>query len=67
MMKGILVGLVAVAGSVGLFTLVLGILHLDARYLMGRFYFLSLPLMVVIFALGLWWQLSRERARLARG
>jgi hypothetical protein len=59
----ILVGAAALIGSVALLTLVLGAIHLDARYLMGHFSFISLPIMLIIFVIGFCWQFGRKNRR----
>jgi hypothetical protein len=54
-LKGIAAGLIAVAGCVALFTVALRIFYYDGRAIMGHFWFISLPVMFLIFSLGFCW------------
>jgi hypothetical protein len=47
-----LTGIALLIGCVALFTLALGKMDIDARWLMGRYPFISLPAMLAIAAMG---------------
>lgn len=61
--KSVLIGIGALIVSVSLFTLVFDLLHLDARYFMGAYPLVSLPIMAAVFAIGFLWQLAKSRKR----
>ncbi len=62
-LKGGSIGLLAVAGCVALFTGVLAIFHYDARALIGAFWFISLPMMLFVFAVGFYWPFRKRSGR----
>jgi uncharacterized membrane protein len=58
--KGVVIGLIAVVACVALFYEAMGTFFFyDGRYLMGRFWFISLPLMLLIFAIGFYLTLRK--------
>jgi hypothetical protein len=57
------VGVVAVIAAVALFTFSLYAFMLDARYFMGAHPWISLPAMLLIFALAFSWQFRRPQRR----
>jgi hypothetical protein len=50
--KSAAIGLIAAVACIAQFTGVLGIFRYDARYLMGKFWFISLLVLLVVFATG---------------
>ena len=48
--KSAAIGLIAAVACIALFTGVLGNFRYDARYLMGKFWFISLLVLLVVFA-----------------
>lgn len=58
--RSILVGLITLIGSIALFTAALSTIHYDARFIMCRFWFVSLPTMILIFATGFVWNYRRR-------
>jgi uncharacterized membrane protein len=62
-LKGIVIGLIAVVASVAMFYEAVGIFFFyDGRYLMGRFWFITLPLMSFVIAIGFYLTVRRYRA-----
>ena len=62
-LKGIVIGLIAVVACVALFYEAMETFFFyDGRYLMGRFWFITLPLMSFVFAIGFYLSVRRYRA-----
>jgi uncharacterized membrane protein len=58
--KSATIGLIAVVACVALFTEAMRIFfYYDGRYLMGRFWFTTLPLILFIFAIGFYLTLRK--------
>jgi hypothetical protein len=62
-LKSLLAGIALLIGCVALFTQTLGMINLDARYMMGHYPFISLPIMLVVFAIGFLGQFHRGSRR----
>jgi hypothetical protein len=66
--KSILTGTALLIGCIAVFTFALAqLMHLDARWIMGRYPFISLPMMLAIFVTGVFWQFRRGARREKRG
>jgi hypothetical protein len=59
--KSVVAGAAALIGAVTLLTSALGAIHLAARYLIGHFSFISLPIMLIIFVIGFRWQFGKKK------
>jgi xanthine/uracil permease len=58
-LKSLVTGIVVLVLGVGLFTWALATFYYDARYYMGHYWFVSLPIMAFLFLTGFYWQLRR--------
>jgi uncharacterized membrane protein len=62
-LKGVAIGFIAIVACIALFYEAVGIFFFyDGRYLMGRFWFISLPLMSFVFAIGFYLTVRKYRA-----
>jgi hypothetical protein len=61
-LRGVAIGFIAMVACIALFTGVLWIFDYDARFLMGYFWFITLPLISFVFAIGFYLTVRRYRA-----